>query len=76
MDKQEFLTFITNFLQSFMDKSDLILSLETKLETIPDWTSMALVATMASIQSEYQREPDLDKLYSAKSINDIYEAFC
>lgn len=75
MNKDTFLKFIAAFIKDFLNNQDIKIDMNTKFESIPDWSSMVLVASMASIQSEFGVVPDLDDLYAAKSINELYEAF-
>lgn len=75
MSKEEFVIFMNEFLKNFLNQADLNISLDTELESINDWSSMALVASMASIQSQFNLIPNLDLLYASKSIADIYNSY-
>ncbi|SPT68347.1 Uncharacterised protein [Anaerobiospirillum thomasii] len=75
MEIKNFISFLEDFLRSFCDDESIKLDENTTLSELPGWSSMALVSSLTTIQSNFNVVADLDKVYSAITVGDLYKAF-
>ena len=75
MDIKNFISFLEDFLRSFCDDESIELKENTILSELPGWSSMALVSSLTTIQSNFNVIADLDKIYSAITVSDLYKSF-
>lgn len=67
MNQQQFLT---NFINN-IDGIDATVSLQTPLTSIPQWDSLALLGTLAMVDSEYNVQISGLELQSCNTVGDI-----